>query len=626
MCGIGGIFNINGKSLELDILKRFTDSMFHRGPDGSGYELLNNDTLGLGQRRLSILDLSILGKQPMCYADGRFWITYNGEVFNFESIKSELLHKGYVFKSNTDTEVILASYIEWGKECLNKFNGMWAFAIWDNSEQELFLARDRFGIKPLYYCHIPGESFSFASETRAFKHLDGFKRTINQNHLDITLEDNYALEGLGYTIFENIFQILPGHFLVVKSNQTIIAQKRWWHINDHLIEVPTQFEDQAEQFYEIFRDACRIRLISDVPIGTALSGGLDSTAVYSTIFDILKNENLGRIDKDSQRAFTAIFPGLAQDEQKYAAKAAAYTGGPITYIENDINNLIKEIEFETELSDFVNVFPINSISNVYKGMRNNGIVVSMDGHGVDEMLYGYRDMVYSLYNEALWNKGNNETKSIQNVLENLYHPNQRTIEHEKFDRKFDEKKQRESSIFFKLKQSIKGKSNKNEFLPISLPYLSDKPYQFNDLPLGERMIRFETFQHTLPTLLRNFDRAGMMNSVEIRMPFMDWRLVSYMFSLPQSSKISHGFTKRIVRESMKGKMEESLRTRTYKVGIKSPIDYWINGALKEWSMDSLKNGTLKDELSKSIKSNNQLNAHEVREIWQSINVNIITNR
>jgi asparagine synthase (glutamine-hydrolysing) len=625
MCGISGIYNFNGQAVGIETLKRFTDSMFHRGPDGSGYELLNDNTLGLGQRRLSILDLSILGKQPMSYADGRYWITYNGEVFNFESIKSELMHKGYVFISNTDTEVILASYIEWGKDCLSKFNGMWAFAIWDDSEQELFLARDRFGIKPLYYSYIPGESFSFASETRAFKYLNGFNRSINNDYLNITLEDPYALEGLGYTIFENIFQILPGHFLTIRNNEAIV-QKRWWHINDHLIEVPNKFEEQAEKFYELFRDACRLRLISDVPIGTALSGGLDSTAVYSTVFDILKSENLGRVDKDSQRAFTAIFPGLAQDEQKYAEKAAAYTGGPITYIESDVNNLIQQIEYETELSDFVNVFPISSISNVYKGMRNNGIVVSMDGHGVDEMLYGYRDMVYSLYNEALWHKWASETKSFQYVLENLYHPNQWSNEQAKFDRKFDEKIQRESSVFYKLKRSLKGKSANKEFLPVSLPNLSDKPYQFDDLSMGERMLRYETFQHTLPTLLRNFDRAGMMNSVEIRMPFMDWRLVSYIFSLPQASKIGHGFTKRIVRESMKGKMDESLRTRTYKVGIKSPIEHWINGELKGWALDTLKDNSLKQELSTSIKSSKELSAQTVKEIWQNINTEIINKK
>lgn len=622
MCGITGIFNLNGIKVDLSALKQFTDSMYHRGPDGSGYELLNNDTLGLGQRRLSILDLSLLGKQPMSYLNGRYWITYNGEVFNFEEIKKELISKGYQFYSETDTEVIMASYVEWGKDCLHKFNGMWAFAIWDTVEQELFLARDRFGIKPLYYLSQGGERFVFASETRAFKFLNGFSRKINQSNLHLNLQDPYSLEGIGYTIFDEIFQLLPGHFLTVKNGQTI-QQKRWWDIQEHLRAVPQRFEEQVEEYQELFRDACRVRLISDVPIGTALSGGLDSTAVYSTVFDILKNEKLGRVNADAQRAFTAIFPGLTHNEQEYALKAVQYTGGPITLIESDAHSLSAQIEKETELSDFINVAPISSISDVYKGMRQNGVVVSMDGHGVDEMLYGYRDMVYSLYNDALWNGKLQDTKKYQEVLENMYHPDQLLREHQKFESNYQEKQARESSIFFQIKNWLKNKNTSTEFLPYNLPSLSNKPYNFNQLPLSERMVYNETFQHTLPALFRNFDRAGMMNSIEIRMPFMDWRLLSFVFSLPIESKISNGFTKRIVREAMKGKMDESLRSRTYKVGIGSPIEHWFNHSLRDWAFDHLKNQEIKSKAEIFLKNQKHLNAELSREIWQSINLDLI---
>jgi asparagine synthase (glutamine-hydrolysing) len=622
MCGIAGIYNLDGSAIEINNLKRFTDAMLHRGPDASGYELFQDNSLGLGQRRLSILDLSDSGKQPMSYANGRYWITYNGEVFNFEQIKSELIQKGYTFASETDTEVILASYIHWGKDCLNKFNGMWAFAIWDEVEQELFLARDRFGIKPLYYCHKHGESFTFASETRAFKFLDGYSRTINQERLELNAKDPYALEGLGYTIYEDLYQLLPGHFLSIRKDSGI-KQKRWWHINEHKQDVPKTLEEQAEAYYQLFRDACRIRLISDVPIGTALSGGLDSTAVYSTVYSILQNEKLGRVNPDAQRAFTAIFPGLAQDEQIYAQKAVDFTGGPITFIESNLSDLPKQVEMETELSDFINVSPISSISDVYNGMRKNGVVVSMDGHGVDEMLYGYRDMVYSLYNNSLWHGSVKENKSFQSVLENLYHPNQWQTEGLKFDKKLADKIDRESSVFFKLKRYVKGKQMSNEFLPIELPSLSDKPYNFKDTELADRMVYNETFQHTLPALLRNFDRAGMINSIEIRMPFMDWRLVSYVFSLPIESKIGAGYTKRILRESMKNKMDETLRTRTHKVGIGSPIEYWMNGSLKDWAFDCVKDQSLKLRAENSILQSGKIEANLVRQIWQNINIGLI---
>jgi asparagine synthase (glutamine-hydrolysing) len=636
MCGISGIFYKNNAFLNHEVLKHFTDSMIHRGPDGAGYEILDEGHLGLGQRRLSILDLSEAGKQPMSYADARYWITYNGEIFNFLEVRSELQALGHTFRSQTDTEVILAAYAQWGKACLDKFNGMWAFAIWDEQEKTLFLARDRFGIKPLYYVHKPGKFFAFASETRAFKYVEGLKRETDEELLKLNLQDSYALEGLGYTPFKDIVQLLPAHCMLVTREKETISQKRWWHIEDHLHkEVPETLEAQADKFYELFRDACRIRLISDVPVATALSGGLDSSAVYSVVYDILQKETLGRVNKDSQRAFSAIFPGLPQNEKEYADSAANFVGGSINYIETDFNNLAQTITKETELCDFISTSPITSISAVYKGMKSNGITVSMDGHGVDEMLYGYRDMAFSLYNHALWQGSKAEVESYAKVIANMYHPEAQTAQQVKFQTAILEKEKREKQIIYKLKRLIKPTSNSKEFLPVNLPSLSDRPYDFSNKPLPERMVYHEFFVHTLPALLRNFDRASMMNSVEIRMPFMDWRLVTYVFSLPTSTKIGQGFTKLLVREAMKGKMDESVRTRTFKVGIGSPVDYWFNGALKEWVLDSL--GTVngewgmvnggdstkfKESVFKEYKSG-LLRPETVREIWLGMNVELI---
>ena len=622
MCGIAGIYQFNQEKVNLQDLQMFTDSMFHRGPDGAGYELLADDKLGLGQRRLAILDLSESGHQPMYTPDQRYCITYNGEIFNFQEIKNELITLGFTFNSESDTEVILASFHQWGKDCLKRFNGMWAFAIWDNSEQELFLARDRFGIKPLYYLFEPEKRFVFASETRAFKYLNSFNRQIDNSLLDMNLKDPYALEGRGYTIFNNILQVLPGHYMVIKPKQKV-QQKRWWHIADHLVEVPKTIEEQTEKFYEIFRDACKIRLISDVPVATALSGGLDSTAVYSTVYDIMQKETLSRVNKESQSAFTAVFPGMPQDERMYAQIAADYTGGKITFLETENSGLAQLVEKETELCDFINVSPISSISAVYKGMRANGIVVSLDGHGVDEMLYGYRDMVYSLYNNALWNENTETSENYRRVLMSMYHPDQQKDIIAKFDKQKSEKKIRDSSLVNKIKKYLRTAPLNSEYLTEQLPSLSDIPYDFSGFPLDKRMLLNEFFQHTLPALLRNFDRAGMMNSVEIRMPFMDWRLVSYIFSLPTESKIGDGFTKRIVREAMKGRMEESLRTRTFKVGIGSPVEYWFNGELKEWVIDILKDNQLKNQAELSFKKDGKLPASLVRNIWQSINVGLI---
>jgi asparagine synthase (glutamine-hydrolysing) len=342
------------------------------------------------------------------------------------------------------------------------------------------------------------------------------------------------------------------------------------------------------------------------------------------VFDILKNETLGRVNKDAQRAFTAVFTGLPHDEREYAALAAAYTGGNITYLETDSYQLASRVERETELCDFINASPITSIASVYEGMRKNGVIVSMDGHGVDEMLYGYRDMVYSLYNNALWNQSVEMTQAYESVLINLNHPNHRDNLIARFNKQLKEKKLRESSLKHKVKRVMNKSAISNEYFPINLPNLSDKPYDFSSKPVEERMVYNEFFQRTLPALLRNFDRAGMINSVEIRMPFMDWRLVSYVFSLPISSKIGDGFTKRIVREAMKGKMDESLRSRTYKVGIGSPVDEWINGELKEWAFDSLKDKWIKENAENELKNSENLSASTVKQIWQSINLDIIS--
>jgi asparagine synthase (glutamine-hydrolysing) len=628
MCGISGIYNLNNTPVSIEKLKRFTDSMIHRGPDGAGYELFDNETLGLGQRRLSILDLSIDGKQPMSYANGRYWITYNGEIFNFIEVREELQQLGHAFKSDTDTEVILAAYAQWGKACLDKFNGMWAFAIWDEQEKTLFLARDRFGIKPLYYVHRPNHFFAFASETRAFKHLEGFRREIDEELLQLNLKDSYALEGLGYTPFKDILQILPGHCMTINRDKESIQQKRWWHIDDHLHkEIPQTLEAQAEQFYELFRDACRIRLVSDVPVATALSGGLDSSSVYSVVYDILQKETLERVNKDSQRAFSAIFPGLPQNEKEYADAAASFVRGNITYIETDFTNLSKQIEIDTELCDFISTGPITAVSAVYKGMRENGITVSMDGHGVDEMLYGYRDMVYNLFNDSLY-KGNSQRRDeIKKVLVETYHPDNRKDLFNRLEKNIE----MESGFISSGKRFVKGIARKLlrpeteqrlSYLPFKMPKSLGEPYDFSKKPFEERMVYHEFFEHCLPALLRDFDRAAMMNSIEIRMPFMDWRLVTYVFSLPTSSKIGQGFTKLLLREAMKGKMDESVRTRTFKVGIGSPVEFWFNGNLKEWVLDTVKDSQQKEELLNAYKTGG-LSTNQVRNTWLGMNVDLI---
>lgn len=624
MCGIAGLYNFESIPHSLEVLKEFTDSMTHRGPDGSGYDLMDNDRVGLGHRRLSILDLTEAGHQPFHYMD-RYSMVYNGEIFNFNAIKTDLISKGYSFKSETDTEVVMAAYDCFGLACFEQFNGMWALALWDKEKKQLILSRDRFGVKPLYYSHF-NETFAFASETRAFKYLKGFNRQIDANNYEITLKNNYALEGLGYTIFKDIFQILPGHYLILDGNANI-QQKRWYDIREKLKTVPSDFKKQSTEFYELFRDACRIRLVSDVKVATALSGGLDSSSIYSTVFDILNTESNERTNKDSQLAVSAIFPGLENDERQYVEKAIDFTKGKIEWVTTDTANLCQDIVRDTELFDSISNAPITAISAIYKGMKKTGITVSLDGHGVDEMLYGYLYMVYDLWLESLKEQNASEAQAHAITLAGLYYP---AYQEAKKLELLNINKQ-SINVSSKLKLQIKKllhqhKVDKINYTPINLTSLSDKPYDFSNFKTRERILFYEFFQNSLPALLRNFDRAGMMNSVEIRMPFLDYRVVEYVFSLPFKSKIGEGFTKRILRESMSNKMNEVVRTRTFKVGIASPFEYWAESYLKDWMYSSLKElDKTESEKYKGILDKYYLTGDRklLESVWYRINIKII---
>ena len=593
MCGIAGILRLDGTSIQDEVLENFTDSMKHRGPDASGFEFFENRQLGFGHRRLSILDLSEAGKQPMSYANGRYWICYNGEIFNFIDLKKELEAKGFIFKTKTDTEVVLAAYIAWGKEFLHKLNGMWAMAIWDSEKKELFLSRDRFGIKPFYFHFSPNKYLAFASETYAFKHLPEFDRRINASHAKAQQTDIYALEGRGLSLYEGLYSIMPGHNAVLSMDSQNLNQKRWYDITKVKSQAKNKsLEENAKEFYDLFYDACKRRLISDVPVASALSGGLDSSSVYSTVNTIIRDGGVQRVNENSQQAFIATFAGLEADETEYAKSVVSFVDGKGNYITH--NNVdIALLEKETTLYDTLTNRPLYSISSVYRGMKQAGITVSLDGHGVDEMLYGYKDMVYNLYNNAVRTRKPDRAKSISNVLRLLYHENSHTELNQRFEA--------ELANMNSTKSRLKGMAKK-VLLPIFKPDVVSResyewsnfkeivgePYDFSGMEIPDRMVHNEFFQRTLPSLLRNFDFAGMANNIEIRMPFMDYRLVEFVYGLPLEHKIGGGFTKYIVREALKGHLPEDVRGRTFKLGIGSPWEYWRKNELKEWCNDMLR--------------------------------------
>ena len=574
MCGIAGIWNFSKKA-EWQHITTFTDTMAHRGPDGAGYHIFEDSNLALGHRRLSILDLSEDGKQPMHLNNSNFWITYNGEIYNFLEIKKELHAEGIQFKSSSDTEVILAAYKKWGKDCLNKFNGMFAFAIYDEVKKELFIARDRYGVKPLHYLYIPNKIFAFASETIAFKKLQDFDRTINTANFIYSIQLPGVLEPKGESIFNDIKQLKAGHYGHITTKDIKINQ--WYNLASNLTTVTQNYTEQVEQFKDLFFDACKLRLRSDVSVASALSGGIDSSSVFCTIQQLAKqNFSNERLPSKWQQAFSISFPGSELDEVKYVKLIQQQTNADVKIIENNQPNLVKDIINSTVLFDNIIGTPIIAVTDVYKAMKQNNITVSLDGHAGDELLFGYRSAVYEVLFEAHLND-----ELDKNELAELYvlmtHGTASTQEVNDLNTKV-------AAIAANFKPSLKNsikfflKRNKQDIqypIPCKIKGHANKRL-------------FEQFQYTdLPHVLRDFDRASMQHGIEIRSPLLDYRLVEYVWSLPLSSKIGGGFTKKILRDAMKGIVPNEILQRKTKIGLAAPTANWLNTSLSQFILDTV---------------------------------------
>lgn len=591
MCGIAGIWTLEGPDLSLDQFSLFLDALSHRGPDGRGVYKDSQEHLFLGHRRLAILDLSERGVQPMPYASQRYWIVFNGEIYNFIELRIELEGLGHVFLSNSDTEVILASYIEWGEACQYKFNGMWAFVIWDTLEKSLFFSRDRFGVKPLYYFY-DGKRLGFASEVKAFTKLTGFSLQFDEQALANVLYDVNCIESTDRSLVHSIKRLPAGHFAYYKKGGKFTV-KQWWNTLDHLVEVPKTWEEQVAHFRTLFLDACRLRMRSDVPIATALSGGLDSSSILAGLSHVCATGNDQRMPPDWRQVFSAHFPNTSQDESAFARQMVEYTKTVPFSCEINAKTLVSQID--QVLYDLEEVFdlPVGPWM-LYRHVRAQGTVISIDGHGPDELLGGYHHHVEMAIAGSLvtpW-----RTQEYNEILHGMY-PTGSPFKRASLP--FLAKKAaleylrraprayRFTRACFRQLGLAKGlQKSWLKIVPESRDYTSSHP-EFQKWGLFDQMLYIDFHQKTLPTILRNFDRCSMAHGVEIRAPFLDWRLVCYIFSLHRSAKIGQGFTKRILREAMKGLLPEEIRTRTAKVGFASPINEWLKKDLKPFVLDSI---------------------------------------
>lgn len=640
MCSITGIWRLSGKPVSHPEIKTFNDATAYRGPDGEGTFIDQRKNLALGHRRLSILDLSDAGKQPMFSAEGKLVITFNGEIYNYLELKAELAAKGHAFKTGTDTEVILAAYREWKEECLFRFNGMWALAIWDIQKRSLFLSRDRFGVKPLYYVYRPGKLFAFASESVAFRRLEGFACSFDENNVDLGIRDSFYLESVGETVYQNVQKLLPGHWL--KMEEKARPQiKKWWKTEDHLPTVPEAYADQVAVFKELFWDACKVRLRSDVPVGVALSGGLDSSTVYATVQKIFEASRSEHKENASWRnAFIACFPDTKLDEQYFADEVINYTGGHPNYIYPNEANVCDAIYAETKAEDYLYMSP-PVVHNIYREMRKRNVIVSLDGHGADEMLFGYPDMVNELIDRKhrdarqrlMVNTWAGMTGASNEYAEVFFTPPSVTApvqERPKSLGRFIPEK------YKRIYRNLQGKNGRNGSWLRHNAYCKTDPSQlyphFDDKGFA---ICYYELHRKLPTLLRNWDRASMRHGVEIRMPFLDWRLVTFIMRLPDSAKVGEGYSKRIVRDAVQGWLPDTVRLRKSKIGINAPLEEWLNGPMAPFVLDivnsqsflqsAIWNGHVIREHVESLTKAGTWTQKEAMKIWPYLNAWILMN-
>src|SRR3989337_1864962 len=384
MCGIVGLCSLN-KRTDKTVLTSMRDALTHRGPDDAGIYFDQECNVGLGHRRLSVLDLSSFGHQPMSNDNGSIWITYNGEVYNYREIREELIKKGYNFKSDSDTEVVIKAYEEWGIDCVHKFIGMFALAIWDRREKKLYLLRDRVGVKPLYYYYKDG-LFLFASELKALMKHPDFSKEVNYSVLSIYLRYGYI--PAPFTIFQNTYKLKPGHYLCFSNND--VRELKYWDIVDFYLQEPinTSEDEVVEELENLLIDSFKYRLVSDVPVGVFLSGGIDS----STLTALLQKNISTQL-----KTFSIGFYDDRFDEAKWSKKIANYLETDHTEYYLSVKEAFSIIEKLPEIYDE----PFGDSSGIptylVSRLARQDVTVTLSADGGDELFCGYnhyRSIIY----------------------------------------------------------------------------------------------------------------------------------------------------------------------------------------------------------------------------------------
>ncbi|MDB0003340.1 asparagine synthase (glutamine-hydrolyzing) [Alphaproteobacteria bacterium] len=579
MCGISGIINFNKSKINENDIIEMNNQLKHRGPDDD--DIYIDKFIGFGHTRLSILDLSANGKQPMQSSNNRYVITYNGEVYNFLDIKKELINRGYIFKSHSDTEVVLNSWLEWGENCINKFNGMFAFAIWDKKEEEFFLVRDRYGIKPVYY-HNLNNKFIFASEQRAILSILKSKKELDKE----TLYEYFTFQNIfsDRTLVKNIKLLNPGTILKISlTKKNKLKFTKYWDFN---FTTPSNVKNNLEyqeELSSLLESAVKKQLVSDVEVGTYLSGGIDSSLITffaSKEIKKLKTFSCGfKIPNESGIEFNF-------DETEKSKSTSKFL--KTKYIEK----IIESGDMETSLPELTSRIEEPRLGQSYPNyyasqLASSNVKVVLNGVGGDELFGGY-PWRYFIANNAL---------NLNEYIDQYYLYWQRLIDNNELKK-----------IFKPIKKDVKDVWTKNIFKTVlnkNHLKIKNKREDFINLAM---YFETKTFLHSLLIIE---DKISMGFGLETRTPFLDNDLVNFATNIPIDLKIKNLLTKNKIDENLKNKKIENIKylnnsgkiilrdiskkilpkkiTNAYKQGFTGPDEEWFKGESMEFVKSIIKN-------------------------------------
>lgn len=582
MCGICGVVSFRPNApLDSSVLKQMNDSIRHRGPDDEGY--YQDTYASLAMRRLSIIDLHT-GQQPISNETDDIWVVYNGEIYNFKEVRTKLEQRGHKFKTQTDTEVIVHAYEEYGDDCVKHFNGMFAIALWDSRNRKLFLARDRVGIKPLYYW-AGQDKLVFASELKALILHPEIPRQINIQALDIFLTLEYV--PAPYTIYKNIFKLLPGHTLTVENGN--VKTRQYWDVPYQPISESEA--ECAETLSSLINDAVKIRLMSDVPLGAFLSGGIDSSTIVGYMSRNMSNP---------VQTFSIGFEDDTYDEVPYANTVAKHfeTNHHVEILQPDIESLVEQLvpHHDEPFAD-TSIFPTFLVSK----LARQNVTVVLSGDGGDELFAGYDtyiaqkvDRYYGLLPNTLrqkvlprfasWLPPQPAKKGLTNKVKRMVeggalNPSLQHTRWMMFLNSSEKNALYQSELQATLKDNLTEKYLGNYF---------QKASQFDNLAQQQYV---DIKSYLADDILTKVDRMSMATSIEARVPLLDYRIVEFAMNLPPHMKLNGSRTKSILRNAVK-RLIPDLVLEKPKQGFSIPMKHWLRTSLKPMMLDLLSKDSL----------------------------------